>query len=107
MAEVTYNPNTYVAQSEFQREADINESVAGGSWLYQIAKLLGQIGDKMAQRVVDMAKAVDKAGPEAKNITELNAKLNAATQVLNMFLQAVSNIIKTIGEGEAAVARKN
>ena len=41
-----------------------------------------------------------------KDVTEMNAKMQAMTQQMNMLMNAISTIIKTIGEGNTAVARK-
>lgn len=91
----------------------------GGSWLVALAILMGKIADKMGENLVDMAKKIDdesnriakKAndGKQAEDskLTELNATMNAYSQTMNMFMQAISNIIKSLGEGNSQIARKS
>ena len=85
----------------------------GGSWLVVLAMILGKIADKMGENLVKMAQAIDTEqqrvadGGENSKLTELNAKMNAYSQTMNMFMQAVSNIIKSIGEGNTQIARKS
>ena len=85
----------------------------GGSWLDVLAMILGKIADKMGENLVKMAQAIDTEqqrvadGGENSKLTELNAKMNAYSQTMNMFMQAVSNIIKSIGEGNTQIARKS
>lgn len=99
--------NSYVANAEGMREAEAKlASARGGGWLIALAEVLGKIADKMANEIVEMARDIDEAGPDAPNINELNAKLTAASQILKMFMETVSTVIKTIGEGNASVARK-
>lgn len=85
----------------------------GGSWLVALAILMGKVADRMGENLVDMAVKIDTEsqrvadGGENSKLTELNAKMNAYSQTMNMFMQALSNIIKTLGEGNAQIARKS
>ena len=98
---------SFVANATTMREAEAQLSSArGGGWLIALAQVLGKIADKMGEEIVSKAKEIDTAGPEADNINELNAELTAMSQVFKMFMETVSTVIKTIGEGNASVARK-
>lgn len=99
----------YVQHAESQRMAAAHEAKhsKGHGWLYAIAKTLGEAADKLGKEISDRAEALDssiRAGK--KDLTEQNAELQALTQQMNMLMQATSTIIKTLGEGNAALARK-
>lgn len=91
------------------------KTAKGGSWLVALATLMGKIADKMGENLVKMAQKIDSeqakasdAAPGEKNdLTALNGQMNAYGQLMNMFMQSMSAIIKTIGEGNAQIARKN
>lgn len=95
------------------------KSAKGGSWLVALAKLMGAIADKMGMQLVDMAKQIDaetnrqagikKGGGEVTDsqLTELNAEMQAHSQLMKMFMDSMNNIIKTIGDGNSGLARKN
>lgn len=84
----------------------------GGSILVSMAMILGAIADKMSMEVIEKAEALDrnaadkKAGKGAGSENVLTAELQAQTQLLNMFTQAMNNAIKTMGEGNATLSRK-
>ncbi|MEN1956857.1 hypothetical protein WCE34_04650 [Luteimonas sp. MJ204] len=99
--------NSFVANATTMREAEAKlASARGGGWLIALAQVLGKIADNMGEAIVAKAKEIDTAGPDADNINELNAELTAMSQVFKMFMEAASTVIKTIGEGNASMARK-
>lgn len=97
---------SFVATMTVERANDAQVAAKGGGWLIAIAEMLGKIADKMGEEVVAKAKEIDEAGSDADNINELNAELSAMSQVFKMFMETVSTVIKTIGEGNSSVARK-
>lgn len=102
-------------------------SKAGGSYLVAMALLLGKIANNMTENLMDLAKELDKLqaaksqklqsegykgnGSEIKGVggmgeNELTALMQAQTQLLNMFMQAMNTVIKSMGEANRDVARK-
>src|SRR5690606_36929641 len=99
--------HSFVANATTLREAAAKHaSRRRGRWLITLALVLGKIADNIAEANVAKAKVDDSAGPGADNINELSAQLTAIRQVLNMFMEAASTVIKIIGEGNASMARK-
>lgn len=90
----------------------------GGGWLLAIALTIGKIADSMGERMLGLAEKIDtlqakqaedpKAVDEATGdgLTELNAQLQVLGQQLGQMLQMLSTIVKTIGEGNKDLARK-
>ena len=104
---------TQLTQTEMREVAKlVNKN--GGSYLVAMAMLLGKVADRMAEACMGMAERLDTiAGikadnPKAGNLGEnkLTAELQAYTQKMNMFIQAMNNTIKTMGEADSNVARK-
>jgi hypothetical protein len=94
-------------------------AASGGSWLLELAVVMGKIADKMGENVVKLAKQIDSrqdAKAAFENVTgksagsfglsELNAMLQANTQIMSNFMQAMSSAIKAIGEGENTIAKR-
>lgn len=91
---------------------------AGGSVLMALAIAMGLIADKMTDRVFALAEKLDNIQNEKAAITNggkqpgsmsenlITAQLQAQTQILNMFMQAMSTVIKSYGEANTQVARK-
>lgn len=77
----------------------------GGSVLYAMAVVLGKIADNMAEAVLKKAEQLD-GSKGAGNENKLTAELQVLTQQMNMFIQAMNNAIKTLGEASSNVARK-
>ncbi len=68
---------------------------------------LGKIADNLGKQIEDKAAALDSdivAGK--KDLTQQNAELQALAQQMNMLMQAISTVIKSIGEGATQIARK-
>lgn len=90
----------------------------GGGWLLAIALTLGKIADAMGERMLGLAEKIDalqakqEEDPGATDpatgdgLTELNAKLQVLGQQLGQMLQMLATIVKTIGEGNKDIARK-
>lgn len=118
MTDIRPTMNDY-SQMSIEQLAIEAKIAKGGGWLVALAILMGKIADQMGTNLVDMAKAIDtesnrvagkandgKQADDSK-LTELNARMNAYSQTMNMFMQATSNIIKSLGEGNAQIARKS
>lgn len=108
---------SYVENAKSENEIKAKAAKEGGSWLMALAAILGEIADKMMTEVVGLAKELDnlqeaqKDNPDAKSKSgmsenELTARLQGQTQIMNMFMQAMNTIIKSIGEANKDVARK-
>ena len=82
-----------------------------------IALALGKIADSMGENMLDLAKQIDTlqraqvdnpkaTAADGSGLSELNARLTTLGQQLGQMLQAMSTIIKTLGEGNKDLARK-
>lgn len=126
--EFNFNFNN-TAEAERTNEAQLSRAgggsgSTGGGWLLAIALTLGKIADAMGERMLKMAEKIDAlqekqakmdaAGkgetatdPETGDgLTELNARLQVLGQQLGQMLQMLATIVKTIGEGNKDIARK-
>lgn len=107
---ITMNHYSQLSVEQLAIEA---KQAKGGGWLVALAMLMGKIADNMGANLVEMAKAIDVEqnrvadGGEDSKLTELNAKMNAYGQTMNMLMQAISTIIKSLGEGNTQIARKS
>lgn len=82
-------------------------SAVGKGWLVAIAQILGKMADQLGKMIEDKAAKLDESiRAEKKDTTQQNAELQALTQQMNMLMQAISTIIKSIGEGNQALAKK-
>ncbi len=91
---------------------------SGGSYLVAIAVLLGAVADKMADNLLELGKQLGekqednartlKAGgiPDKVSENHLTGLLTAQGQLMNTFMQAMNTALKSVGEGNTAVARK-
>lgn len=107
MSAEIYNPNTYVESLRLD-ERSRTEGGENRSWLVELAEILGKMADRLGKQMIDKAREIDgilEADPDAQ-VAELNAELQAMTQTLNMLMQAINTIIKSIGEGARDMARK-
>lgn len=77
----------------------------GGSLLMRMAMILGKIADSMGEKIIGKAEELDKPSSK-KSENKLTAELQAQTQIMNMFVQAMNTAIKSIGEANKDVARK-
>ena len=81
----------------------------GGSFMRRIAEAMALVMDGQIKEMEGLAKKMDavKHDKVKTDSTQIQTDLTVATQEFNMTMQATSNMIKTIGEGLAAMARKN
>jgi hypothetical protein len=73
----------------------------GGGFLMAIAQALGEMMDRMADNLLEFSKTLGDS-PTAEQTTELTAK----SQMFSLFMNNASTVIKTLGEANAAMARK-
>lgn len=99
---------SYVSSVQAEQTAAARASKSGGhGWLFAIAVALGKIADNLGKQIEAKAAALDSdivAGK--KDLTQQNAELQALAQQMNMLMQAISTVIKSIGEGATQIARK-
>jgi len=122
MAEVTDIQKfiySFIDNVRNEREGEVKGSAARGmGWMAALAHVLGKIADNMGANLLDLAAGLDKiqsakkadpkADPDFKGMreNELTAHMQAQTQIMSMFMQAMNTIIKSLGEANTAVARK-
>lgn len=73
----------------------------GGGFLMAIASALGEMIDKQAANLIEFSKSLGDE-PTAQQTTELTAK----SQMFSLFMNNASTVIKTLGEANAGMARK-
>jgi hypothetical protein len=121
-----YNASVEVERSATNTTARAS-GAGGGGWLLAIALTLGKIADAMGERMLKLAEridtlqaaqednpkatidangTVDNEGKSGDGLTELNARLQVLGQQLGQMLQMLATIVKTIGEGNKDIARK-
>lgn len=78
---------------------------SGESWLVAIAKALGKaLGDKAEI----MKKHADNVGSKDPKVSaEANAQIQAESQLYSLITNSVNTVIKSIGESNSNLARKN
>jgi flagellar hook-basal body complex protein FliE len=79
------------------------KSKGAGSWLEALAAALGEAANKQAARVEELSSAVTGDG---KDQPKAMTDLQAASQRLSFMMNAIDQVIKTIGEALSAAARK-
>lgn len=110
--------NSFNSQVEDAKATDKGSAAATGSWLVALATMLGKMADRLGDGIVAQAGKIDQQmNKEAKarndgeavedsNLTQLNSELQAMSQQMKMLMDAISTIIKSIGEGNSSIARK-
>jgi hypothetical protein len=113
----SYNQSVEVERTNEARNARTG-GAQGGGWLMAIALTLGKIADAMGERMLKLAEKIDALQAAQENdpsatdpetgdgLTELNAKLQVLGHQLGQMLQMLATIVKTIGEGNKDIARK-
>lgn len=108
--------NDFNSVAEADRGSE--SKAARGSWLVALATMLGKMADRLGDAIVDQAQKIDtemnrqaKARSDGEevsdsNLTQLNAELTAMSQQMKMLQESISTIIKSIGEGNSSIARK-
>ncbi len=72
-----------------------------GGWLMAFAEAMGRLMEKQIKKIQDFADSIgDKPTPSD------STKLTAMTQMFQMFMNAVSTALKSMGEANAGMARK-
>ena len=88
---------------------DNTSAEATGNWLVVLASVLGSASGKHLKAMVDLGEEMgsidSEADPDA--FAKLNAEFQAESQIFKMFQEAISTMIKSVGEGMSAVARKS
>jgi hypothetical protein len=89
-------------------EAQIQARTAGKSngWLMAFAKLMGEVANNISEQMMDKAKEIDAAAKKKDPSNELTAELTALSQLFKMVTEATNNVIKSVGEGNTSMARK-
>lgn len=118
MSEINSYTFSFVQNVQSQRQSEVQAAKGNGSYLMALALMLGEIADKMLDRVMDLAGDLDnlqdkkaemkndKKDPGGMGENKLTAELQAQTQIMNMFMQAMTTVIKSVGEANKDVARK-
>lgn len=86
------------------KNASRRSSRGGGSWLQKIANALAQALDSKIEQMDNLANKLDKQGKD-KSVSA-STDLQVAGQEFSYMMQTTNTVIKTIGEGLSAVARK-
>ena len=118
MSEINSYTFSFVQNVQSQRQSEVQAAKGNGSYLMALALMLGEIADKMLDRVMDLAGDLDnlqdkkaemkndKKDPGGMGENKLTAELQAQTQIMNMFMQAMNTVIKRVGEANRDVSRK-
>lgn len=81
-----------------------------GSWLAVIAKALAkcmtQLQDRMVEDANQMSVGKDPTDAEQKQANEAKADLQVAGQQYAQVVNALNTVIKTVGQADAVLARK-
>ena len=79
-----------------------------GNWLVDLAKALGRASGNHLEDVIELGKDLGEidAKEDPAAFAEKQAEFQAANQIFKMFQEAISTLIKSIGEGITTMARK-
>ena len=93
-----------IAQMGQQQDKDGGATSAKGkgSWLWALAKVMGEKIDESANKMIDMANKVNADGQNASASTNFQV----ASQEFGLIMNAITTAIKSIGEGLQTAARK-
>jgi len=97
--------------------ADLVKKLRGGdeeggadSWLVAIAKAMGKVAGQHAKKLADLSNKLDglkgNDSNNAQQSQEITNQMQGESQMLNLLQTAFSNVLKTIGESIANMARK-
>lgn len=118
MSDIQSYTFSFIQNVQSQRQGEARAAAGGGSSLMALAIMLGEIADKMLDRVMDLADQLDNLqdkkaemknkdkDPGGMGENKLTAQLQAQTQIMNMFMQAMNTVIKSVGEANRDVSRK-
>ncbi|HEY6510724.1 MAG TPA: hypothetical protein VI032_02025 [Burkholderiaceae bacterium] len=86
------------------------EEGGADSWLVAIAKAMGKVSGGHAKKLAELSnklEGLDGKNPEnAKLSQEITNQMQGESQMLNLLQTAFSNVLKSIGEATANMARK-
>lgn len=93
-----------IAQMGQQQDKDGGATSAKGkgSWLWALAKVMGEKIDESADKMIDMANKVNADGKNASASTNFQV----ASQEFGLIMNSITTAIKSIGEGLQTAARK-
>ena len=97
---------SYVENVRQEAQTEARVSGKSTSWLMAFAKLMGEVANNVADQMMAKAREIDKAAKDEKPSNELTAELTALSQLFKMVTEATSNVIKSVGEGNTSMARK-
>lgn len=118
MSDIQNYSFSFIQNVQSQRQGEAQAAKGGGSYLMALAIMLGEIADKMLDRVMDLADQLDNLQDKKADIkngdkdpggmgeNKITAELQAQTQIMNMFMQAMNTVIKSVGEANRDVSRK-
>lgn len=79
------------------------------SWLIALAKAMGQIAGKHADKLNELSQKMDKAGgggQASQEFMSAQSEFQAESQLFGMLQSSFTNVLKTLGEGLTQMARK-
>ena len=108
----------FVTMSRELQTASIGEeakaALRSGNLMLAMALILGKVADSMSKLAIEKAVQLDDAATKAANNpkgqrteNQLNAELQSTLKLVDMFMKAMDNAIKTLGEANAKVASRN
>lgn len=87
-----------------------NEEGGADSWLVAIAKAMGKVAGGHAKKLAELSNKLEglngKDPNNAQLSQEITNQMQGESQMLNLLQTAFSNVLKTIGESTANMARK-
>jgi len=107
-----------LADSVGKSIADIVKQLRGGggddggsdSWLVAIAKAMGKVAGQHAKKLAELSNKLEglngKDPNNAQQSQEITNQMQGESQMLNLLQTAFSNVLKSIGEATANMARK-
>jgi hypothetical protein len=97
---------SFVQETQQEEIARARTSGKSNSWLMAFASLMGKVLNNISEQMMAKAREIDAAAEQEKPANELTAELTALSQLFKMVSEAVNNVIKSVGEGNSAMARK-
>ena len=86
------------------------EDGGSDSWLVAIAKAMGKVAGGHAKKLAELSNKLEglngKDPNNAQQSQEITNQMQGESQMLNLLQTAFSNVLKTIGESTANMARK-
>jgi hypothetical protein len=94
----------FLAESYGRKDAE--GSGGSDSWLVAMAKAMGRMAGDKAQKMKDLSTKLEGLDQDAKEYNETLFELQGSSQEYNLMTSAFSQVIKSVGEGLAQLARK-